>query len=245
MKREENDKSEDKKVIVYHHITYGSHYREETEAVRKIIKRGVNPLAPFEEVVVRTYSRPNYTASLLMRNNTAPKVEHDAETNVVYHFVCPDDACRHRNVGYVGLTTQTLRSRMYQHQYKGAIHDHYTKAHGNRPNVETLLNNTTIINKAPSRKILPIAEAVAIEICKPSLNVQKDFDYILPSNRKASTTSQSTRSTQATIPSAATTIPPTITINETSNTSTGTIDSTGKSTGTSYEQNNISSQTSE
>ena len=161
------------KIIIYHHLTYGSKFKKETEAVTKIIKRGVNPLEPFDDVIVRTYSRPNYTSALLMRNNTAPKPEHNEETNVVYQFVCSDDACRQRKVDYyIGLTSQTLRKRMGGHRYKGAIHDHFKNKHDGRPNMEVLLNNMKIINKT-LKKILHIAEAVAIEIRKPLLNVQK------------------------------------------------------------------------
>ena len=58
---------------------------------------------------------------------------------------------------------------MSQHRYKGAIHDHFMAKHGNKPEIGKLLENTTIINKT-SRKILYIAEAVAIELRKPSLN---------------------------------------------------------------------------
>ena len=73
---------------------------------------------------------------------------------------------------------------MLQHRYKGAINEHYVDKHGDKPTVETLLENTTIINRKSSKNLLYIAEAVAIEIRKPKLNVQKEFDYTLPSNRK-------------------------------------------------------------
>ena len=106
------------------------------------------------------------------------------KTNLVYHFVCSDRACRRRTTDYIGLTTQKLRNRLGQHRYKGAIHEHFVDKHGDKPKIETLLNQTKIINRSTSKKQLYIAEAVAIEIRKPSLNVQKEFDYTLPSNRK-------------------------------------------------------------
>merc|ERR1711872_640934 len=109
-----------------------------------------------------------------MRNNTAPKRDHESETNVVYHFVCPDETCRIRNIDYIGLTTQTLRNRMTQHRYKGAIHDHFQEQHGDRPKVDSLIESTKIINRTQTKKLLYIAEAVAIELRKPKLNIQKE-----------------------------------------------------------------------
>ena len=73
---------------------------------------------------------------------------------------------------------------MMQHRHKGAIHDHFMEKHGDKPTLAELLENTKIINKVSNKRILYIAEAVAIEIRKPKLNVQKKFDYTLPSNRK-------------------------------------------------------------
>ena len=123
---EKNKKEENKEnIILYHHITYGSHYKQEVQAVQKIVDRGAHPLEPYNRIILRTYSRPNYTSSLLMKNSTAPKQDHESQSNVVYHFTCPDEACRSRTVDYVGLTTQKLRNRMQQYRYKEAIHEHY------------------------------------------------------------------------------------------------------------------------
>ena len=215
-----NEENKEDNIVIYHHVTFGSQYKQETEAVKKIVERGATPLQPHGKITIRTYSRPNYTASLLMRNNTAPKREHEAETNVIYHFTCPDDACRHRTADYVGLTTRTLRERMSGHRYKGAIHEHFIKHHGQRPTIDLLLNNTKIINRQPLKKTLVIAEAVAIEIIKPALNVQKEFDFTLPSNRKRQRAIHTNRETDsgsgdADITSNAPTQPPVITIDAT------------------------------
>ena len=70
--------------------------------------------------------------------------------------------------------------------------------HGDKPKIETLLQNTRIINRTTTKNKLYIAEAVAIEIKKPTLNVQKEFDYTLPPNMKSATqqTPRYTRDTQ-------------------------------------------------
>ena len=102
-----------------------------------------------------------------MRNNTAPKKAHEDETNVVYEFTCPDDACRRRSTNYVGLTRQTLKGRMKGHAYNGAIRDHYTTIHNRRPKVDELVQNSTIIHREPERRRLTVAEPVSIALRRP------------------------------------------------------------------------------
>ena len=119
-----------------------------------------------------------------MRNNTAPKRVHEDETNIVYEFTCPDDACRRRDVNYIGLTRKTLKGRMKAHSYSGAINDHFTTTHDRRPKVDELVSNTTIIHREPKGKRLAVAEAVSIALRQPKLNIQCEFDYVLPSCRR-------------------------------------------------------------
>ena len=142
------------------------------------------PLAPYKKVVLRTYSKPNLTSSLLMRNSTAPKVTHANETNIVYEFKCPDDACQRRSITYIGLTTTTLKRRMQGHRNSGAIHEHFIEAHDRKPEVKELVDNTSVINKEALNQRLRIAEAVSIELRRPNLNVQAKFDLVLPSHRR-------------------------------------------------------------
>ena len=119
-----------------------------------------------------------------MKNSTAKKDGGiEKETNIVYHFKCSVDACAHRNSDYIGLTTQTLRKRLAQHRNNGAINAHYTSVHDRLPPVEELLNNTKIIHRESLKPRLFIAEAVSIALRRPTLNVQTEFDYVLPSAR--------------------------------------------------------------
>ena len=95
-------------ITLYHNITYGSRFEDEASAVRKIIQRGVQAVEENTTVALRVYCKSNLTAALIMHNSTAPKKAHSDETNVVYEFVCPDDACRRRSTNYIGLTRKTL-----------------------------------------------------------------------------------------------------------------------------------------
>ena len=119
-----------------------------------------------------------------MKNNTSPRRQHAEETNIVYHFTCSDVACQRRKMDYIGLTTATLRQRMQQHTYNGAIKDHFNQCHHRKPTVNELVSNTTIIHRIHSKQRLMIAEAVSIALKRPKLNVQREFDYVLPSCRR-------------------------------------------------------------
>ena len=119
-----------------------------------------------------------------MRNSIAPKKSQDLQTNIIYHFRCPDDACQRRSESYIGLTTTTMKRRMQGHRNSGAIHEHYTDVHGRKPQVAELTNNTTIIHREPTSTRLRIAEAVSIELQRPTLNIQSQFDLVLPSSRR-------------------------------------------------------------
>ena len=152
--------------------------------MRRIVERGAIPLAPYEKLVLRTYCKPTLTASLLMRNSTAPRITHENETNIVYQFKCSDDACQRRNITYIGLTTTKLKRRMQGHRNNGAIHEHYIDTHDRKPQVAELVDNTTVINKETIHNRLKIAEAVSIELRRPNLNVQTKFDLLLPSKRR-------------------------------------------------------------
>ena len=102
----------------------------------------------------------------------------------MYKFECPDDACQRRKTTYIGLTTTTLKRRMQGHRNSGAIHDHYTVTDDRKPQVAELLNHTKIINRESINSRLRIAEAVSIELQRPTLNIQTQFDLVLPSSRR-------------------------------------------------------------
>ena len=73
---------------------------------------------------------------------------------------------------------------MKAHSYGGAIREHFTDVHHRRPKVDELVSNTTIIHREPERKRLAVAEAVSIALRRPKLNVQCEFDFVLPSCRR-------------------------------------------------------------
>lgn len=178
------DENDNRTITIYHKMTFGSQYEKECDAVRKIIKRGVSPSEPYEEISLRIYCQQSSISSLIMKNNIKPRRQHADETDVVYHFICPAVACQRRKADYIGLTTATIRQRMQGHIYNGAIKEHYQTAHNRKPNIDELITNTNIIHRIQAKQRLVIAEAVSIALKRPSLNIQREFDYVLPSCRK-------------------------------------------------------------
>ena len=159
------------RIVIPHCMTYGTNFQPESDTVRRIVKHGVSPVDSQEEVTLRIYCRPNLTASLIMKNSNTPKPALENETNVVYRFECTVGACRGRKVDYIGLTTTTLRKRMENHRYNGAISGHFKNVHERRPTTNELLQNSTILHRVQNFQRLAITEAVCIELRKPLLNI--------------------------------------------------------------------------
>lgn len=68
-------------------------------------------------------------------------------SNVVYRFTCPDAGCKasNNNIIYLGYTTCTLKERLTQHYYKGAIREHGEDIHNERTPKNIILSNTEIL----------------------------------------------------------------------------------------------------
>merc|ERR1712002_2152 len=55
-------------ITIYHNNTFHDRYREECDALRNIIKRGVTPTNKDAIINLRIFSKPNLIRSLIMRN---------------------------------------------------------------------------------------------------------------------------------------------------------------------------------
>ena len=118
-----------------------------------------------------------------MRNSTAPRVAREMSTNVIYNFKCQQGHCNGTQ-SYIGRTSTTLRRRLQSHKNNGAILDHFISVHDRKPALQTLIDNTKIEYRESRFRKLQIAEAVFIHTMKPTINVQKAVDFILPSARR-------------------------------------------------------------
>ena len=119
-----------------------------------------------------------------MKNNTAPSETKETMTNIVYRFKCTEGTCESSENIYIGYTTNQLRKRFQFHRNQGSIFQHFTEKHDRRPTVTELLDSTDIITREQNFTRLTIAEAVHIQLQKPTLNVQTHSHHVLPSTRR-------------------------------------------------------------
>ena len=172
------------KITIYHKMNYNNAFKQEANALRSICKRGVKTIDPEKSIHLQIYSKPNLLSSLIMRNSTAPPEPKEAMTNVVYRFKCNEGNCESSNKVYIGYTTNTLKKRLQNHRNQGAIFQHFTEHHNKRPVVAELINSTEIITREQNFSRLIIAEAIAIHIERPKLNIQTHSHHVLPSTRR-------------------------------------------------------------
>ena len=169
-------------ITIYHNNTFHDRYREECDALRNIIKRGVTPTNKDAIINLRIFSKPNLIRSLIMRNSTAPKAPREATTNVVYKFSCQEGRCDGSST-YIGRTSSTLRRRLQSHRNQGSIFQHFTEVHNMRPPLQKLIEQTKVVHRESVFRRLQIAEAVSITCQRPTINIQQAADFILPSAR--------------------------------------------------------------
>ena len=170
------------KITIYHQNHFHNQYREECNAIKSIIKRGVTPTNEDTDIDLRIYCRPSLTKSLVMRNSTAPRAPRESTTNVVYKFSCMEGHCDGSKT-YIGRTSSTLRRRLQFHRNNGSIFQHYTDSHNMKPPLQTLIEQTKIVHHEQNFRKLQIAEAVSITCQHPSINIQQAAEFILPSAR--------------------------------------------------------------
>ena len=169
-------------IILYYQNSYHNNYKQECDAIKKIIRRGVLPTDASTTVKMRIYCKPNLTRSLFMRNSTAPRTPREATTNVVYKFNCMEGRCDGSNT-YIGRTSTTLRRRLQYHRNQGSIFQHFTEVHNKKPPLQYLIENTSIIHKETNFRRLQISEAVSITCQRPTINAQQTMNFTLPSVR--------------------------------------------------------------
>ena len=170
------------KIAVYYKNNFHDRYRDECDALKNIIRRGVTPTNHDAIIDLRIFCKPNLIRSLIMRNSTAPRTPREATTNVVYKFSCQEGRCDGSST-YIGRTSSTLRHRLQSHRSNGSIFQHFTEIHNMRPPLQKLIEQTEIIHKESSFRKLQIAEAVSITCQRPNINIQQAADFILPSAR--------------------------------------------------------------
>ena len=155
-------------------------YKQEEEAIKKIVKRNVKLTQENTEIDLIIYYKNHKTRNLIMKNNPRPNQNDLKKHHVVYYFSCPvGGTCPHT---YVGKTTTKLSKRLSCHSQEGAIFNHFIQQHRRRPTREEMVNNTKIIHQASDDTRLSFMEALLIREHRPTLNTTNEI-MLLPSHR--------------------------------------------------------------
>ena len=162
-------------VKIFYRNQFSPRYREDELAINKIIKNNVFQVSCKINLLI--YYKSRKTCNLIMKNNiSAQTLPNINRSHLVYKFTCNESECMSLNFknSYIGYTTQTLQDRLKGHRYAGSIFAHYFSAHGDRPTLQGLVNNTEIMYSCDDPIRLRIFEAILIRKFKPLINENLD-----------------------------------------------------------------------
>ena len=151
-----------------------NNYKQEEKILRKILQNHVKPTHANTDVKLEIFYKNKKLKNLIIKNNSQPNTD---DANVVYQFSCNETGC---TSSYIGYTTNAIKDRMRQHTYNGSIKDHILSIHEKTVNLQSVLENTKIISRKPTKQELLINEALLIKENKPEINIQShSFTNIL------------------------------------------------------------------
>ena len=138
--------------------------KQEEKSLKNILEQHLKPINNNSKIKIQSYFKANKISSQF---STRPK--NADPCHVVYQFNCTEPGCKS---SYIGYTTNTLKTRAYQHKFKPSkIQDHYEKDHL-QGKVENIEDKFKILFKSNSLCELRIAEAILIRSMLPDINVK-------------------------------------------------------------------------
>jgi hypothetical protein len=179
MKAEKEEIEKNETVNLFYQSQMTQNYVQREKQLTEIVKKNVKITEPNKRIKLMIYYKNKKLKNLLIKNSVK-KFTPEAETSyIVYQYQCPNSRCQ-AGENYIGYSTNRLRERTQQHQYKGAIKDHHQTKHGNKPSHDEILTNTKILKRGKDRYELLIIEALLIKESRPTINLQFDgFPSIL------------------------------------------------------------------
>ena len=171
-----NPMSSNQKEIIklFYKNNMTNNYKQEEKTLRKILQNHVKPTHANTDVKLEIFYKNKKLKNLIIKNNSQPNTDN---ANVVYQFSCNETGC---TSSYIGYTTNAVKDRMRQHTYNGSIKDHTLSIHNKTVNLQSVLENTKVISRKPTKQELLINEALLIKENKPEINIQSNsFTNIL------------------------------------------------------------------
>ena len=147
-----------------------SNYKLDETILKEIVYNNITCTQSQQKPNLIIYYKNKKSSQLVMKNNPSPPIPPIKQTNLVYAFNCDVSPCE--TTLYIGYTRTSLARRLKSHTYNGSIKKHYEETHGIKVSNEQLINNTTIIAKAPDKYRLTIKEALLISQHAPVINSQ-------------------------------------------------------------------------
>ena len=147
-----------------------SNYKLDETILKEIVYNNITCTQSQQKPNLIIYYKNKKSSQLVMKNNPSPPIPPIKQTNLVYAFNCDVSPCE--TTLYIGYTRTSLARRLKSHTYNGSIKKHYEETHGIKVNTNKLINNTTIIAKAPDKYRLTIKEALLISQHAPVINHQ-------------------------------------------------------------------------
>ena len=153
-----------------------SKFEADRKKLNSIVSAHVKPLTQQGRVIVVPYYKPNKLSSQF---STRVREEGIHRSNVVYRFICGEDAC---NASYIGYTAQKLVNRAKQHRYKSSsICKHFMIDHDKLPPpISGFVECFEVLYSSGCVRNLKIVEAINIKSEKPEINVKYNelFDFL-------------------------------------------------------------------
>lgn len=163
------DNASNNDINLYFKGHFSDNYKQKEETLRKIIMNNIEPKETKAKINVITYYKTNTIKNLVIQNNPK-KVTLDQTNNVVYQYTCPEVGCSSNKQQYIGYTTNTIRKRMTQHSYNGAIRKHHEEKHNIKIQYPNIIKNIEVLEKCNKQEDLLILEALHIKSRTPILN---------------------------------------------------------------------------
>lgn len=159
-------------IKIYYRAFMNNAYRTDERVMKEIMARGIATTDPDDKIDFSIYYKNSKTFSMIMKNNLNQENSPLKRSNVIYMYTCPHGDCKLRNNTYIGMTTTSLSRRLTMHLQAGTPKTHTLQEHQIVLSREMLVENTSIIDRAPDSRRLQILEALHIQDLKPGLNVQ-------------------------------------------------------------------------
>ena len=177
------DKNEANKINIFYRNTMSTNHQAEEDAIKKIIKKDVQPAKENDQINLVIYYKSMKTSNLLIRNNENKKPTELQSSHLVYEYTCKHRDCSSLNSTYIGMTTTSLSRRITMHLSQGAIRKHHSEQHNAKISRQNITQNIVILHKEIDCKKLHILEALYIRDRNPSINKQNPDPFVIPSSK--------------------------------------------------------------